>query len=240
MPLPLGVVASAAGSLDPLLAEAVLLLRASQWPGSGDWLNEGTAGSALDAAPTGAIGEGEVIDPVTAAPAIRLTGGGTFDFAYDAVMAVGASDSFTAMIWHAPLVDESIPVGASYFSQASITTQTGWGLGDGSAFAPATGYQCLLNDGDFNPVSPGVPSPTAGVTILTVARLDRNADEASLFIDGSATVADMTGLGGFTNENGGYVRGVTGAGQDVLAAAWWDRALTDTEITVDLPAALGV
>lgn len=35
--------------LDPLLAEAVLLLRASEYSGSGAWLNEGTAGAVLDA-----------------------------------------------------------------------------------------------------------------------------------------------------------------------------------------------
>jgi hypothetical protein len=75
---------------------------------------------------------------------------------------------------------------------------------------------------------------------LLCFRLDRVDDEVTFFEDGDGTTpADASGVTDIGSTNPVIIGRSPLRNQTVRSVAIWDRALTDTEITVDLPAAAG-
>lgn len=251
-----GLIVPAAGdALDPLLAEAVLLLRASSltsdWePGDG-WPNEGTLGDTHDAIQDGGP------DQVSAA---WVEGGvemgdetnngystGEYGLAFP-VSGFDFSGDFTVALDFTPDV---VPQNALLYidMQDNILGQAGgvgWSLGDITEF---TGGNTALIDDNEGATFPtdwnGIIWPTSSGRQLWVMRVDRT-EGMQLFKDGTnpgtpagggsaGDPADLTGIGDVTPATG---PGRLGPAQIVHNVAIWERALTDTEITVDLPAAL--
>jgi len=80
-----------------------------------------------------------------------------------------------------------------------------------------------------------IGTPAAGDEILVVVTIDRDSDEMIGWLNGAdGGPADISGVGAV---NPSDAMAFVGPFFKVLR---WDRVLTDTEITVDLPAALGV
>lgn len=241
---------SAFEGLDPLLAEAVLLLRASEFNGDAgdDWRNEGTGGSALDA-----VADGEPAYVTSPEPGFEFADGssgtpdvGPFYSVPDHALIDPGAGSFTALARF-----RTTEVAAENFENIMIKKDDATEIGAGAsawAMVDDVGFfdgvvGIVSNAGEAPPTNPAlvVNDPAANLTLgehLLVLRLDRADDSLELFIDGvlkgtldasAVTTISSTGdlILGRANEQTGRDYG------------YWPRALTDTEITVTLPALLG-
>lgn len=246
-----GRVAPVADGLDPLLAEAVVLLRAAQFAGvdGDDWVNEGTGGSAYDAGTFGTTA-GDPGDPdppayVTSPEPGFVCGSpdGTHNVPPHFEVPNGAAidvttGSFTVAwrgSWGAVAQGVFVPIIAKLTGTIGVDGH-GWWVGDGSAIGGAG--VALANGAAFAAGLSGA-ALSEGDHLL-VARLDGDADEVTFFVDGTGTTpADSSGVTTVGSTNPIIIGRSTDREQTVRDVVFWDRALTDTEVTVDLPAALG-
>jgi hypothetical protein len=246
------------GALDPLLAEAVLLLRASEFTGDtgDDWPNEGTGGSALNAECGNTVDEADAGTPVWSAspiPGFQMAddssgtadSGPFYSIAHSALLDPGTG-SFTAFAWvtwqfatgtigniMSKIDDDPGPMGAG---------GTGWQIVDGPNLGNVTAA-IASSGGAFGAIPVGLQFITAAPALtvgehLLVIRLDVTGD-ISLFVDGVESSGDGTQIGNIAAVH----ELIFGRGPDphrAHAYGYWSRALTDTEITTDLPAALGL
>lgn len=246
----LAVAVASGDALDPLLAEAVVLLRASSldtgsYTPGGDWPNEGTAGSDGDAL---AFGEPDLVDDDGLGFAIGPADTAD-DYLYipdDPALAVddGAFTAFARVKWDRSVLGE--PGFGNIF--AKITSDpiigaggSGWQLATGSGLGSNTAA-IVCSGGVVNGTDP--TSVIGGGALadgehLLVLRVDRVTDELELFIDGVSIGTASTAAVGDVDAAHEWIFG-RGTEQVGRAYGLWTRALTDTEITVDLPAALGV
>ena len=233
-------------ALDPLLAEAVLLLRSSQWPGgAAGWPNEGTAGDVADAVVQNSPTLVDGLVRCVAADTDRMV----IPAAADLNPGVGSGTwAFQLSLGDAPTEGE-VGLYLRAASGAFGVDQNGVDLACGvSGGFGLNGFYATVSDG--NPANTALLITDSGVVAdtmyLVVLRIDHTAD-ADLWVDGTKEAdADISTLGAITDgsttdlvqggENGGHAD----ASADWRTVAYWDRALTDTEITVDLPAALGL
>lgn len=119
----------------------------------------------------------------------------------------------------------------THFTSSSIP---GWAVVPGSFLGPdgTTLAAAVSAGGAPSVIVVGTPTPGERQLVVTVVDLD---GDLSGFLDGvEATPADISSLGAINATDALKATGF------VEAWAIWDRALTGTEITVDLPAALGI
>lgn len=243
------VPASAGETLDPLLAEAVLLLRASSIGSetytTGDpWPNEGTGGTAINAL-TGTDTDNEVIAPVfTDGGFLCNEAGQGFLIPDDPSINAGASDSMTLMFDVGVENIAELPQSIIYAGKRDGGTigGTGWSFTDWNITSPMT------IDGAGVTISQVSPGPTIIHTRtgwsttgrkLGVFRLDRTTGDGTWWVDGVPRLTvDCSSVGDLTSVNS-LSFGTNGPSMVLYGMGYWDRPLTDTEITVDLPAALG-
>lgn len=242
----LGSIASL-DALDAPLTDAVVLLRASQFAGAegDDWPNEGTGGSTHDATAEGELA-GEPLPPsfVTSPEPGFVTGGTDGDPVPHYAVPNGAAidittGSFTVayrVLWTDDAQGAFDPLIAKIVGSVG-SDGDGWIIADGSAIAGAGAI--VSQDAAF------APALGTGVGVgehLVVGRLNRDAspDEVALFVDNvQLDTSDASSVANITSTNGIIIGRSSPRFQTARDVVFWDRALTDTEITVDLPAALG-
>jgi hypothetical protein len=231
-------------NLDPLLAEAVVLLRASEFTGEDgdDWVNEGTGGSTFNAVAdaAGTTDPHYVTSPepgfemgaVAAPPNYQVPDGAAVD------PGSGSFTYVTRMRYLGPDGGTFEPIVAKITGTIGVDA-TGWGIFDGSALGPGVGV--LVESGGAPVTAVTSTELVVDTEYLLVARLNRADDTLDFFVDGmEVATGDATAIGSITSTNPIIISRSNTAGQTHRDEAYWDRALTDTEITVDLPAALGV
>lgn len=243
-----GALGSAA-SLDPLLAEAVVLLRASQFTGADgdDWVNEGTGGSAYNAE---AVGTPNYV--TSPEPGFEFGGGGGdpadgphYQVPDGAALDAGTG-SFTVMArirWtHATGDFDNV---CAKLTGAMGSDADGWQIATGAAVGDVTiGLASSHTVGGPADAFGTNPAAVTGAELvdatdyLLVLRLDRGPNTLTLFVNG--VESDNNSAAGVTNVNSTnpWILGRDTPTQIGRDYAYWDRALTDTEITVTLPAAL--
>lgn len=248
------LVGSGASRLPGPLDDAVLLFRASSlsidtYTLGGSWPNEGTAGGDYDAI-TGS-GGGEPPDP--GAP--ELVDADGLGFAIDpdnssenyfyvpngAAIEPGAG-SFTAFA-RVKWIEETGPfdnIMAKLIGQLGAGGH-GWQLASGTAIG---GTAALVTNGGTTPgTDPALAGDGSGTGLtlgehLVAIRLNRPTDEMSVFVDG--TLAGTGSVAGVTTvETDHQLIFGRSTAQIGRAYGYWDRALSDDEITVHLPAVLG-
>lgn len=233
-----------------LLDTAVVLIRASSALAAGytpgdSVANEGTGGSDYDAIATGTPeldttyeGAGFVLGgPEGVGPYFHVPDGDALD--------VGAG-SFTAFAW-VRWTDEVTAIGnvMSKIDGVMGTDGHGWQIIDFLGL----GLTAVIGNGGSNPgVDPAFATDPAGALSLgehlLVIRVDRGPDELSLWVDGEAVATeDASGVTDTdTDALQGLIFGRTAHAHQQVGRAYgfYDRALSDDEITDALPAALGV
>lgn len=241
-----------------VLADAVLLLRASSidpgtfTPGD-DWPNEGTGGPSLDAVCTGTVDGGSPGTPLLVAspePGFVMGDGSSgsggvgpyYYVPHSALLEPGAGSFtfFARVAWPG--------TSGGFDNVASKIDTTGGAIGSGG-----TGWQAVDSvfvSGTAGIVSSGGSSPgtdpafaSSGAVMaagehLIVVRLDRADDTLAVFVDGVKAAVDASAVAAVTaNHELIFARGKEQTGR---AYGYWDRALTDDEIALDLPADLGL
>lgn len=240
-------------ALDPLLARFGLVLRAAQFTGAdGDpWPNEGTAGHNYDAV----VGNNEPGDPVTVnphyvtspEPGFENTITPTLSYYYvpDGAAIEPGEGSFTAFArfyWPDPAASFD-----NVFAKIDTTGGPmgaggrGWQAASGSALGGNT-YAIAADGGSSfgtDPIAAGSGANLTAGEHLVVVRMDRATQDWDIFVDGvKGTTADATTVPDVTADHELiFGRGKTQTLRDYGLVL---EALTDTEITVGLPAALGV
>lgn len=237
------------------LDDATVLFRAwtidpdSYTPGD-PWPNEGTAGSDYNA--LGGTGSNEPPDP--GAPELVDDDGLGFaidpdnngeDYFYvpngpGIEAGTGSFTAFARVKW----IEETGPFDnlmAKLLGQVGAGGH-GWQAASGTAIG---GTAMLAANGGSSPgTDPAFVSDSSGTGLalgehLVVIRLDRAEDEISVFVDGVlGGTGDASGVP--TVEVDHQLIFGRSTAQIGRAYGMWLRALTDTEITVDLPAALEV
>lgn len=251
------VPAASEAALDPLLAEAVLLLRASTFTGStgDDWVNEGTGGTALNAQcgnTVDGIAAGTPVFSASPTPGFQLADGSSggasngpyYSIPHSALLDPGTG-SFTVFAWVTVQYDGTGQFGniCSKIGGGTIGNGgTGWQLvnssftGGGTLMASSGGLAAAIPVG-INLAATGAVMTEA--THLLVGRVDIATGDMNVFLDGTkSSDADGSQLGDVTATH----ELIFGRGNLPTIAhgyGYWDRALTDAEITVDLPAAIG-
>lgn len=235
--------------LDPLLVEAVLLLRASNYV-SGNWANEGTAGAALDgvvvtddpSAPTVVTGPPRAVHTAQTDPDITNDENG-FDVADSQI-----SGDRTIAVLTTP---DQVGVTSKKFlwkyddtGGADLSNNDGWVIENVDNIGGGPGSGGLLvacNDGDAQPAG-GVFEMIAGRQLL-VARygfaegelvVDRNGAK----VPNKFTAQTTSDISACTDAVAATTMKV-GPGQEIEAVVIWDRVLTDPE-TDSLPDLLGL
>jgi len=244
--------------LDELLAEAVGLWRASAFTGStgDDWPNEGTGGSALDAECNNTVDGADAGTPVyvtSPIPGFELAdnssgttnSGPYYSVPHSALLDPGTG-SFTVAAWVTIEYDGTGQFGNICSKIAGGTLGsggTGWQLVNSSF----TGGAAVLasSGGASGEIPVGLNLAASGAVMtqaahLLVGRVDIATGDMNVFLDGTkSSDADGSQLGDVTATHE-LIFGRGALPTIAHAFVYWDRALTDTEITVDLPAALGV
>lgn len=229
------------------LTDAVVVLQASSinpatFTDGDDWPNEGTAGAAYDA----------VVDPASTAgdpayspsPEPGFTMGGSGDppnYRVPNGSAIDpASGSFTFATRLTYLGPDSFfePVAAKITGNIGVDA-TGWAIATGTVVAGGSpGVAILVESGGAPVGAASTDELVADTEYLIVARLDRDTDTLGLFINGTnVATADASSIGSITSTNPIIISRSTTAEQTHYDEAYWDRALTDNEITVQLPVA---
>lgn len=234
--------------LSPLVAEALLDLRASDWT-SGTWTNRGTEGSSLNGVQDGLTDQ---VTPTKVGGAVRVqstsaanenqygfsiasplldwpdTGGVTFAVDYTELDHGDATES-AKILWKYPAVD--LPTSLEGWVAENVPTQGGLLISG--------------NSGSVNPWPDGAkgaayPGASVGVRRLLTFVVDRSDDTLTVYRNGVV----LTALFGFPMGDSDRFATTAplriGADNDFYRILAWDRALTATEATADLPNELGV
>lgn len=235
-----------------VLADAVLLLRASsvnpETHVNGDpWVNEGTAGSDYNAIG----GTGALEPPNPGIPLLVDDDGPGFSFGHTSPPAdyyyvpqgpaiefgAGSFTAFARFKW-----TEATSGGLDNVMSKILgtlgTDMHGWQIVDLGALG--TTIAAISNGGSSPGTDPALAM--AGDTLelgehLLVIRVNRDTEELALFVDGAKSTTSAAGTPTVAVEH----QLIFGRGKEQLGRAYgaWGRALTDTEITVDLPEAIG-
>ena len=242
-----------------LLAEAVLLLRASEFAGvtGDDCVSGGTGGAPLNAVCDNVVDGAAAGTPVFSAspiPGFQLAdsssgdaGVGPFYSIPPSALLDPGTESFTVFAW---VTWQETSSGFSNICSKIDNTGgamgsggTGWQLVD----SPFTGgASILISSGGLNEDIPvGINFVASGAvmsvdTHLFVARVDIDTGLMNVFLDGvKSSDADASQLGDVTADH----ELIFGRGDHphiTHGYGYWNRALSDAEITTTLPAALGV
>lgn len=234
--------------LDPLLASAAGLWRASQlpdgWVIADTWPNEGTAGSAIDL--TEYDGTSLDGDPPAADPTLETTGNRGVECAAadplnagDEVMlqaldhaSLDMGGSFSYAIDYTPLTVDPSVTSIRYLRKidGGILQAPGIVFED---IAPANSDLVVITSAGtgavFNTDYSGfvTSDPAAGrhTLVVTVTATTMKAWLDGVSLTSPANPADLSGVGSPDNAQPIYV----GAGQRLHNLAWWDDDLTEVE-----------
>lgn len=245
--------------LHPLLAEAVLLLRASEFTGStgDDWVNEGTGSATLNAQcnnTVDGIAAGTPVFSASPIPGFQFADGSSGDASSGPFYSVPHSTlldpgtgSFTVFAWVTVQYDGTGVFG-NICSKIDTTGGTmssggiGWQLVN-SSFIGGAGV-LVSNGASSGSIPVGINLAASGAVMtqaahLLVARVDVTGN-MHVFLDGTkSSGADATQLGTIAATHP-LIFGRGDANNIGHAYGYWGRALTDAEIQTTLPAALGV
>lgn len=234
-----------------LLSEAVVLLRASALPEGytpgQDWPNEGTGGSGYDAIATGEPeldteydGAGFVIGgPEHIGPYFHVQDGPAIN------VGTGSLTAFAMVRW----IEETDAIGNVMSKIAGLmgTDGHGWQIMDIIDFEGFDlGATAIIGDGGSTPgVNPAFAVDPAGQLSLgehlLVIRVDRGPNELSLFVDAAAVATVDASDVPNTDVEHEWIFGRSSFSHQQIGRAYgfFDRALTDDEISERLPAELG-
>ena len=204
-----------------VLDDAIVLLQAKTYSGSGNWLD--LSGNGHDAVPSGSPGH----------DGSNFSFNGTdqyFTIADHADLVMGAADSFTLLVKFTPADVSSIQILASKDDGSSA------GAGYMIRVEAGANVEARIADGVAS-VSDEVGSMSIGVEYVGTSVRDVAGDDVTGFLDGvpsgspspDTTTAGLDAghdllIGRYSPSGGSYFEG------DIAAVVLWDRALSDAEV----------
>lgn len=208
-----------------VIDDAVGLYRASQYGGSGDWLDE--SGNGYDMVPAGsptfvAAGNNSYFD-LNGTNQWFATSGDVADFDF------AAAESFTAVVVAAG--DDDSGGGQPVLTKKTSLAQNnvGWVI-----YLNIGQIRCLISDGTTRTFNDPGPTMTTGVRQLWAVRRDVGDDKLYANVDATETeVIDATSLtlaNALTTRIGAFDTDATNYNGRIYAAAIWRRALSDIEL----------